>query len=117
MPDQTSDSATSAAAVAELQQLLLATDDIDEFLQQLTHVATDVLPGDLSCGVTLRRDHRPITVASRDLHASQVASPSPAPQGCLTTLDTVQVLDGCGIRCRVLLVPRRWDGPLLLGSP
>jgi GAF domain-containing protein len=72
MSDQTPDPRTSAAAAAELQQLLLATDNIDEFLQQLDHLATAVLPDELSCGITVRRDHRPITVASSDLRASQV---------------------------------------------
>jgi transcriptional regulator with GAF, ATPase, and Fis domain len=68
----TPDPATSAAAVAELQQLLLALDNVDEFLQQVAHLATEVLPSELSCGVTMRRDHRPITVASSDARASQV---------------------------------------------
>ena len=72
MSDQTPDPATSAAAAAELQQLLLATDDIDEFLQELAHLAAKVLPEDLSCGITMRRDHRAITVASSDIRACQV---------------------------------------------
>jgi GAF domain-containing protein len=94
MPDQTSDPATSAAATAELQQLLLATDNIDEFLQQLAHLATAALPGELSCGVTMRRDHRPITVASSDLRASQVDEIQYHYDNgpCLASLDTGEVV-------------------------
>jgi hypothetical protein len=47
MSDQTPDPATSTAAVAELQQLLLATDNIDDFLQQLAHLTTAMLPDGL----------------------------------------------------------------------
>ena len=63
---------TSAEATAELQQLLLATANIDEFLHQLAGLAAALLPGELSCGITMPRDHRPITVASSDARANQV---------------------------------------------
>jgi GAF domain-containing protein len=62
----------AAAAAAELQQLLLASEDIGDFLTELAQLATAVLPGDISCGITLRRDRRPVTVASSDTRASQV---------------------------------------------
>jgi hypothetical protein len=90
MSDQPPDLATSAAAVAELQQLLWATNNIDEFLQQVAHLATTVLPGGLSRGVTMRRDHRPITMASSDARASQVDEIQYQHHKghCLTTLDT-----------------------------
>jgi GAF domain-containing protein len=92
--DQTPDPATSAAAVAELQQLLLATNDLGEFLQQLTHLTTERLPGELSCGITMRRDHRPITVASSDVRASQVDEIQYHYDNgpCLTTLSTGDVV-------------------------
>jgi GAF domain-containing protein len=64
--------AASSSAVAELQQLLLTTDDITGFLDQLATLTVKVLPGDLSCGITLRRDRRVFTVASSDSRASQV---------------------------------------------
>jgi GAF domain-containing protein len=63
---------TATAAVAELQQLLLATEGISGFLTELAQLAVAMLPGDLSCGITLRRDRRPVTVASSDARASQV---------------------------------------------
>jgi GAF domain-containing protein len=72
MPDQTLNGTTSASTVAELQQLLLATEDITDFLDELATLTVRVLPGELSCGITLRRNHEAITVASSDARASQV---------------------------------------------
>lgn len=107
MPDQTPDPVTSAAAVAELQQLLLATDNIDEFLHQLAHLATEVLPGELSCGITMRRDHRPITVASSDARASQVDEIQYQYDNgpCLATLNT-----GEPVLIDDLAADERWNG-------
>ena len=65
-------SSSAASAAAELQQLLLATEDVGAFLDELATLAATVLPGDLFCGITLRRDHRATTVASSDIRASQV---------------------------------------------
>jgi len=62
----------ASSAAVELQQLLLTTEDITVFLDQLTTLTVKVLPGDLSCGLTMRRDHRATTVASSDSRASQV---------------------------------------------
>jgi GAF domain-containing protein len=64
--------AEASSAVAELQQLLLATEDITGFLDQLAALTVKVLPGEVSCGVTLRRDRGATTVASSDSRASQV---------------------------------------------
>jgi GAF domain-containing protein len=72
MLDHTVNGTTSASAAAELQQLLLATEDIRGFLDELAALTVRVLPGDLSCGITMRRDHQAITVASSDSRASQV---------------------------------------------
>src|SRR5215218_2376628 len=74
-PESTSampESAVASSAAAELQQLLLATDDITGFLDQLATLTVKVLPGEVSCGITLRRDHGALTVASSDSRASQV---------------------------------------------
>jgi GAF domain-containing protein len=74
-PESTSvvpESAVASSAVAELQQLLLATEDITGFLDQLATLTVKVLPGGVSCGITLRRDHGAFTVASSDSRASQV---------------------------------------------
>jgi RNA polymerase sigma-B factor len=66
------DPAEARSAVAELQQLLLTTEDITGFLDELTALAVKVLPGEVSCGITLRRDRGAFTVASSDSRAGQV---------------------------------------------
>jgi GAF domain-containing protein len=60
------------SAAAELQQLLLATEDITNFLEEVVALTVKVLPGELSCGMTVRRDRAAVTVASSDARASQV---------------------------------------------
>ena len=62
----------SPSAAAELQQLLLATEDITGFLDELATLAAKVLPGDFFCGITMRRGSAALTVASSDDRASQV---------------------------------------------
>jgi GAF domain-containing protein len=106
MSDRSSTASTSAEAAAELQQLLLATDDIEDFLRQLALLAATVLPGDISCGITLRRNRHATTVASSDRRASQVDEIQyEHDQGpCLTTLDT-----GEPILIEDLADDDRWD--------
>jgi GAF domain-containing protein len=86
--------ATNSAAAAELQQLLLATDDITDFLQELVALTVSVLPGERSCGITLRRDKHVTTVASSDERASKVDEIQYRyDQGpCLTALDTGEIV-------------------------
>src|SRR5205085_4111369 len=62
---------SGVGAAIELQELLLDTEDIQDFLDRLARVAaTSVEDG--SCGITLRRDGRAMTVASSDDRASRV---------------------------------------------
>jgi hypothetical protein len=56
MSDLSSAAATSAAAASELQERLLVTDDVAGFLKELVVLTVSVLPGELSCGLTPRRD-------------------------------------------------------------
>lgn len=58
-------------AFAELQNLLLAGDELADFLRQVALLAARVVPGG-SCGITLRRDGEVATVASSDAFALQV---------------------------------------------
>ncbi len=83
-----------ASAAAELQQLLLATDGITDFLDHLVRLTVTSSGADLWCGVTLRRDHRPVTVASSDTRADQVDEVQyQHDQGpCLTSLATGEVV-------------------------
>jgi GAF domain-containing protein len=60
------------ASAGELQALLLSTGDIEEFLQEMALLAAQRIAAGVSCGITLRRDGQPITVASSDALAAQV---------------------------------------------
>jgi GAF domain-containing protein len=92
--DHSPSPSTSASAVAELQELLLATEDITGFLDQVVALAVKVLPGDLFCGITLRRDRGVMTVASSDTRASQVDEVQYGHHEgpCLHTLGTGEVV-------------------------
>ncbi len=71
MPDRVSNdhSLDRAEALSELQQLLLDTQNITEFLDELARYAADTIGRGLSCGITMDRDGGPLTVASSDAHA------------------------------------------------
>ena len=66
MPDHAFDRATAAY---ELQQLLLDTDHITGFLDELTRYAATAVAPELSCGITMDRDSGALTVASSDAYA------------------------------------------------
>lgn len=55
-----------ARAAVELQQLLLDTEDLSEFLNDLARYAADTVAPMLSCGITLERDGNPLTAAGSD---------------------------------------------------
>ena len=86
--------ATGMTGVAELQELLLATDTLQEFLHEVAYrAAAEVSPG-LSCGLTARSDGRPLTIASSDGYANMLDQLQyRLEQGpCLTTLRTGKVV-------------------------
>ncbi|HYZ08667.1 MAG TPA: GAF and ANTAR domain-containing protein [Pseudonocardiaceae bacterium] len=58
-------------AAAELQELLLATDNVEDFLRDLAVLAARSVTQGLSCGITLKRDGRPYTVANSDDRAAR----------------------------------------------
>ena len=60
------------ASITELQAVLLGTESIDGFLQELASLAARELGEGLSCGITLQPDGRPLTVASSDANAAQI---------------------------------------------
>jgi GAF domain-containing protein len=75
-----------------LQSLLLTVDQLEAFLQQLTVVAAGLAEPPMSCGITVRRDGRPLTVACSDERASRLdESQYATSEGpCLHSLDTGQ---------------------------
>jgi GAF domain-containing protein len=93
------------AWVAELQQVLVATEGLEEFLREVTERAVRALPAARACGITLRRDGRPFTVASNNEFA-QVVDETQYAAGdgpCLHSLrtgETVMIIDA--------LQERRW---------
>jgi len=62
---------TSRLATNELQDLVLATDNVENFLQRLVEIAVSAIGGNVSAGVTVARYGRPVTVASNDEYAAQ----------------------------------------------
>lgn len=67
MQDRTPDHALErAGAASELQQLLIGTEDVTEFLDELARYAAGTVAPELSCGITLERDGNALTVASSD---------------------------------------------------
>jgi GAF domain-containing protein len=61
-----------AASIAEMHELLLGTETIQEFLAELAGLAILAVGEGLSCGITLQPNGRPLTVASTDALAAQV---------------------------------------------
>jgi GAF domain-containing protein len=55
----------------QLQDLILSSEDVDDFLEDLAVFSSDILGGgvEVHCGVTLKRDKRAITVASSSAQA------------------------------------------------
>jgi GAF domain-containing protein len=96
-----------SAAAAELQQLLVDSVGIEEFLEELVRLAVAAVPGECSCGLTLRRDHQPVTVASSDVRASRVDEVQYGHRNgpCLTSLRTGEV-----VTVDDLTTDDRWPG-------
>jgi len=58
--------------LTDLQKALLSTQTLEQFLQELATVAARMVTGGLSCGMTMRSNGRPATVACSDPLASEV---------------------------------------------
>lgn len=93
------------ASIAELQAVLLGTESIDGFLQEVAVLAARELGEGLSCGITLQPNGRPLTVASSDANAAQTDELQYGLDHgpCLTALRT-----GTLIRIDDLATDQRW---------
>ncbi|MEV0569205.1 GAF and ANTAR domain-containing protein [Dactylosporangium sp. NPDC050588] len=60
------------STAAQLLGLLVQAHDLDDFLDRLVHVAAAAVTPAVACGVTVRRDGRPFSVAVSDELAGQV---------------------------------------------
>jgi GAF domain-containing protein len=56
----------------ELQDALLNTESVEEFLHEMAMLAAGLVSGGLSCGMTMQSDGRPVTVACSDPVAARV---------------------------------------------
>ena len=85
---------SSNPSAGELQDLLMATESVEEFLQQLAGVAAATIGGGVSAGVTVARDGHPATVASSDEYAARFDEVQYGPdQGpCLTAMRAGKVV-------------------------
>jgi len=78
-----------------VQSVMLSAQGVEGFLAELTKVASGVVSPAASCGVTIRREGQPTTVASSDQRAERIdeAQYSSGHGPCLETLDTGAVRD------------------------
>lgn len=87
--------ATAEVMHGRLQALLMSSSDIEQTLQELALLAAETLPGQLSCGITLRYDGDLVTVGSSDGRADKLDE-TQYHNGfgpCLTSMHTGQIID------------------------
>src|SRR5215471_8609665 len=58
--------------LTELQKALLGTQTLEQFLQELATLAARLVNDGVSCGMTMRPNGRPVTVACSDPLASEI---------------------------------------------
>jgi GAF domain-containing protein len=61
-----------ASAAGQLLGLLVESPDVDAFLDKIVHLAAELVTPAAACGITVRRDGRPFSVATSDDLAAQV---------------------------------------------
>lgn len=70
--DANPDNDDIATSITELQNVLLGTESIEKFVQELAVQAAHLVAGSLSCGITLRHGAHTTTVACSDELATEV---------------------------------------------
>ncbi|MDQ2791251.1 MAG: antitermination regulator [Pseudonocardiales bacterium] len=86
--------AVGPSAAAELQQLLIDTETLTQFLTEVAQYAATTLGPGLFCGITLRRDGSPFTVAGSDPTATNLDEVQYGHHDgpCLTAMRTGEVV-------------------------
>jgi GAF domain-containing protein len=94
-------------AFVSLQSLVLTSNGVEDFLAEVTTVAAGLSGPFTSCGITARRDGRPVTVASSDDRALRIdqVQYDHREGPCLATLATGEVNDVAD-----LTADDRWPG-------
>ena len=89
-----------------MQSLPLGRDDMESFLEKVAGLAAVAVAGELSCGITVRQDHSPSTVAASDERAALVDEVQyGAGEGpCLEAMETGKV-----VYVRDQETDRRWE--------
>lgn len=107
IPDRVPTLAAPHRALPELAELLLSTASVEEFLDDLARAAGAAMTPPASCGITLRRDHRPLTVASSDSLALALdeAQYERGEGPCLEAMRT-----GTVVAVTDITTERRWGG-------
>lgn len=62
----------ATADLKELQDALLGTESVEQFLHEMALLAVGLVSGGLSCGMTMQPSGRPVTLACSDQVAAQV---------------------------------------------
>jgi GAF domain-containing protein len=106
MSEHPVDPAVLASAYGHLLGLLVEAPDIDAFLDEMVRLAADVVTPAAACGITVRRDGQPFSVAtSNDLAAQVDEIQYGTDQGpCLDALRT-----GTVVQTDDLSQDERWD--------
>lgn len=66
-------SALLAAAMTELSQLLLDTESFQELMVQLAQLSARTVPGVKTCGITMAKDGRVVTVGAANTRLAVIA--------------------------------------------
>ncbi|GAA2755177.1 GAF and ANTAR domain-containing protein [Actinopolymorpha rutila] len=94
-PQESTPRVDLSGLLGALQSLLLAGPRLEEFLTKVATLACEVTDPPASCGITVRQDGEPITIASSDDRASVVDEKQYGfGEGpCIHTLDTGHIIE------------------------
>jgi GAF domain-containing protein len=94
MSDEIASADDVFGGITELQKVLRDTGSVGQFLQELALLAARLVTGGLSCGMTMRPDGRPVTVACSDEVAWPEFESRAASRGIRSCLALPLIADG-----------------------